>query len=213
MKQSKGTKVCQPFPPKNRFRHLPPNSGGSILVAVWSLSCSVLVFSYSSTLLASLVVEDYTRPIDSLEELLYNVRENGEQAFVVNGSLLLESMRYSGRPVVRELFNIIYERGYLLDWSGEYSTKTKNFTFCLSPPPQQNCCSYWMHDTFDQRSQSKMHKMQEKLVFVLLLYFFLMTGSTPIHELVKFDWTGAIVISVHLFEDMIKPYYDTGEVT
>ncbi len=28
-----------------------------------------------------------------------------------------------------------------------------------------------------------------------------MTGSTPIHELVKFDWTGAIVISVHLFED------------
>ncbi len=40
-----------------------------------------------------------------------------------------------------------------------------------------------------------------------------MAGSTPIHELVKFDWTGAIVISVHLFEDIIKPYYDTGEVT
>ena len=82
-----------------RFSKLPSFSGGNNLAVVWSISSMVLLFSYTSTLLASLVVVEFEEPIDDMKQLLHHVKENNRGKVVFpRGSTLLKSLQESARP-------------------------------------------------------------------------------------------------------------------
>ncbi|CAG0898193.1 unnamed protein product [Darwinula stevensoni] len=125
-------------------RRRPKSHSSKVFYAVWLLFAVVFGAIYSSTLVSHLSVRQYSKPIDSLEDLLQAVEFQGYSWGTVEGSVLLDLFQTSESGIYKSLWEEGNKRGktvFLADSIEQGIVKVDNGTFAFGF--SETACRYW----------------------------------------------------------------------
>lgn len=92
----------------DRYFNIRMTHAGFLSFFIWMAAMLLITSAYKSNLLASLIVVEYEKPLDTYQEIL----DRGVTLATFNGAIMSEIMKNSHRPVMREILDVaVAKRG------------------------------------------------------------------------------------------------------